>query len=109
MSLIQIAIVNQIFLAAIALSLLLVYYNKKRYPVKKSKRKLEVYACGERIPTVTMRTSSENFYWGFKKSFKSIYKYLAVFHSGKVSDYLTWLLFAIIIFTLFLMGGVLWV
>ena|GEM_PF-6000872 len=108
MSLIQIAVVNQIFLAAIAICLLLVYYNQKKYPVKRTKRKLEVYACGERLTGQEMQIYSEGFYWAFKKTLSSIYKQLLAFHSGKVSDYLTWLLFAIVIFTLFLIGGVLW-
>jgi hypothetical protein len=108
MNIIQVAVVNQIFLVAIAITILLVYYNKRKYPVKKKRRKLELYACGERIGGEEMQTYSEGFYWAFRKSFQSVYKYLLAFHSGIVSDYLTWLLFALVIFALFLMGGVLW-
>lgn len=58
--------------------------------------KYETYTCGEPFPRVEM--STENFYHAIKKALGI--RDLKTYHSGKLSDYLLWIMIGTVILIL---------
>lgn len=64
--------------------------------------KFETYTCGEPFPRVSM--SAENFYHAIKKALGL--DNLRIYHSGKLSDYLIWIVVGTVIVVILML---LWV
>ncbi|NIO22531.1 MAG: hypothetical protein GTN38_00705 [Candidatus Aenigmarchaeota archaeon] len=79
----------------------LIYLLGNRKSVKEE-MKFETYTCGEPFPKVSV--STENFYHAIKRALGV--KDLRSYHSGKLSDYLMWIVIGTVIVVLLM---VIWV
>jgi hypothetical protein len=87
------------FIGFIFLGFLIYLLGNRKSRVEEMK--FETYTCGEPFPKVSM--SAENFYHAIKKALGI--KDLRIYHSGKLSDYLIWIVAGTVILILLM---VLW-
>ena len=97
-----ITIISLIFGISMLLAFLLVYINQKRQPLKKTELKGKVFTGGELINEEEMQLPSEKLFWPIRRFFKI--DALKEKHTGNLSDYLAWLLLALVLITLLLLG-----
>lgn len=97
-------LVNGIFVLGLGIALLLLYLNKKTQPRKIAKDKEEPYTGGETIREEDLQQSPEAIFWPIRRAFKPFYKSIAKKHTGNLSDYLAWVLLALVLITLSILG-----
>lgn len=93
-----------IFIITLDMAMLLFVINHRIIKRSRTKEKQKAYTGGETLKEEEMQAKSQNFYWGIKKALWPFYKYIAEKHTGILSDYLTWILIALIIITITLIG-----
>lgn len=96
--------INAIFAIALGIAVLLLYWNKKKQPRRIAKDKEEPYTGGENIPDKDLQQSAEAVFWPLKKAFNAFYKTIGKRHTGNLSDYLSWILLALVLITLAVVG-----
>lgn len=99
-----ISLLNEIFLIALLVAFALLYANLKAKPAKRGKDRHKVYTGGEDISINKLQVSAGSYAWPVKKAFGGFYKTIGDRHAGKISDYLGWVLLAVVLFVLLLVG-----
>lgn len=87
-----------IFLCFLFIGIIIYLLGNRK--VKEEGIKRETYTCGEKIPLV--HVGAENFYEAIKKNLRV--DEISKLHSGKLSDYILWLVIGL---TLFLIAVIL--
>jgi hypothetical protein len=89
----EIARIFSVFLVLMLLFLVPAIATRRKPTPEKNR----TYLCGEKIPYKKVCVPSSGFYWAIRDFFKPFYKTVGKWHSGKLSDYLVWLLAALLI------------